>query len=66
MPSLSKTTIVRWWLNLKIKNMKSTYIAIIRQQEQIIKRLQATNYLYFLAGFSLGIFSTLLILTILK
>jgi len=46
--------------------MKSSYIAIIRQQEQIIKRLQAINYLHFLAGFSLGIFLTLLILTILK
>ena len=46
--------------------MKSSYIAIIRQQEQIIKRLQATNYLHFLVGFSLGIFLTLLILTILK
>lgn len=46
--------------------MKLTYIAIIRQQEQIIKKLEATNYLHFLAGFSLGIFLTLLILTILK
>lgn len=46
--------------------MKSSYIAIIRQQEQIIKKLEATNHLYFLAGFSLGIFLTLLILTILK
>jgi acid phosphatase family membrane protein YuiD len=46
--------------------MKSQYIAIIREQERTIKKLQGVNYLHFLFGFSLGMFLTLLILTILK
>ena len=46
--------------------MESYYLKIIRTQEQIIKQLEKSVTLYFLAGLSLGIFLTLLILNILK
>jgi hypothetical protein len=42
--------------------MKSQYIAIIRQQEKMIKELENRVLLYFLAGLSVGIFLTLLVL----
>jgi ABC-type sulfate transport system permease component len=46
--------------------MKSQYIKIIRTQEQIIKSLEKTVVLSFLAGLSLGVFISVLTYTLLK
>jgi len=44
--------------------MKSQHIAIIREQERIIKQLQ--KEIYILVGFSIGVFTSILIFTLLK
>jgi hypothetical protein len=46
--------------------MKSQYIEIIRIQDQIIKSLEKTVVLSFIAGLSLGIFISVLTYTLLK
>ena len=46
--------------------MESYYLKIIRTQEQIIKQLEKSVTLYFLAGLSLGIFISVLTYTLLK
>lgn len=37
-------------------NKNSQYLKLIKAQEQIIKELKETNWLYFLGGMSAGIF----------
>jgi hypothetical protein len=46
--------------------MKSQHIAIIKQQEKIIKQLQRETFIYILIGFSIGIFASVLTFTLLK
>jgi hypothetical protein len=46
--------------------MESHYLKIIRTQEQIIKSLEKTVVLSFLAGLSLGVFISILTFTLLK
>jgi hypothetical protein len=46
--------------------MESHYLKIIRTQEQIIKSLENTVVLSFLAGLSLGILISILTFTLLK
>jgi hypothetical protein len=46
--------------------MESHYLKIIRTQEQIIKSLENTVVLSFLAGLSLGILISILTYTLLK
>jgi hypothetical protein len=46
--------------------MESHYLKIIRTQEQIIKSLENTVGLSFLAGLSLGILISILTFTLLK
>ena len=42
-------------------NKNSQYLKLIRTQERIIKELKQTNWMYFLAGLSVGFFLTSLI-----
>lgn len=46
--------------------MKSQHIAIIREQERIIKQLQRETTIYILVGFSLGVFTSVLTFILLK
>lgn len=46
----------------KMKNKNSQYLKLIRTQEQIIKELKDTNWMYFLGGLSLGVLSAYLII----
>lgn len=46
--------------------MKSHYVEIIRRQEQIIKELKETATTYFITGFLLGVFISLLTITLIK
>ena len=38
-----------------MENKNSQYLKLIRTQEQIIKELKETNWMYFLGGMSAGI-----------
>lgn len=40
----------------KMENKTSHHLKVIRAQEQIIREMKRTNWFYFLAGLSLGIF----------
>ena len=46
--------------------MKSQHIAIIREQERIIKQLQRETTIYILVSFSLGVLVSILTFTLLK
>lgn len=46
----------------KMENKNSQYLKLIRTQEQIIKELKETNWMYFLAGMSVGVLATYLII----
>ena len=46
----------------KMENKNSQYLKLIRTQEQIIKELKETNWMYFLAGMSAGVLLTYLII----
>ena len=45
-----------------MENKNSQYLKLIRTQEQIIKELKETNLMYFLAGMSVGVLATYLII----
>ena len=46
----------------KMENKNSQYLKLIRTQEQIIKELKETNWMYFLGGMSAGVLLTYLII----
>lgn len=46
----------------KMENKNSQYLKLIRTQEQIIKELKETNWMYFLRGMSAGVIITYLII----
>lgn len=46
----------------KMENKNSQYLKLIKTQEQIIKELKETNWMYFLAGMSAGVLATYLII----
>ena len=43
-------------------NKEKQYLELIKAQEQIIKELKETNWMYFLGGFTVGILATYLII----
>lgn len=48
----------------KMENKNSQYLKLIRTQEQIIKELKETNWMYFLGGFTVGILVAYLIIVL--
>ncbi len=46
----------------KMENKNNQYLKLIRTQEQIIKELKEANLMYFLAGMSVGVLATYLII----
>jgi len=57
------TSIIDNTIQNKMENNKnSQYLKLIKTQEQIIKELKETNWSYFLAGMSVGVLATYLII----
>lgn len=48
----------------KMENKNNQYLKLIRTQEQIIKELKETNWMYFLGGFTVGILVAYLIIVL--
>ena len=47
-----------------MENKNSQYLKLIKTQEQIIKELKETNWMYFLGGFTVGILVAYLIIVL--
>lgn len=45
-----------------MENKNNQYLKLIKTQEQIIKELKETNWMYFLEGMSVGVLATYLII----